>query len=68
MITVTEPRQVYGLYDDSWNGVIVDEAFSHPAKMARGLVRWIVWRGRSENDRTQVVFQKTLRAKRQPTY
>jgi len=30
-----------GCYDDSWKGEIVDEAFAHPAKMARGLVRRI---------------------------
>lgn len=30
-----------GCYDDSWKDEIVDEAFSHPAKMARGLVRRI---------------------------
>ena len=33
--------EVSGLYDDNWNGVIVPEAFAHPAKMARGVVRWI---------------------------
>lgn len=27
-----------GCYDGSWNGLIVPEAFAHPAKMARGLV------------------------------
>lgn len=30
-----------GCYDESWRGVIVDEAFSHPAKMSRGLIRRI---------------------------
>src|SRR5262245_56555680 len=28
-------------YDDRWKGLIVDEAFAHPAKIARGLVRRI---------------------------
>lgn len=27
-----------GCYDDSWRTLIVDEAYQHPAKMARGLV------------------------------
>ena len=30
-----------GCYDDNWNGQIVPEAFSHPAKMANGLVNRI---------------------------
>lgn len=28
-------------YDDSWKGLITNDAFAHPAKMARGLVRRI---------------------------
>lgn len=28
----------HGCYDESWKGLIVDEAFAHPAKMARGLI------------------------------
>lgn len=35
---VTEWR---GCYDDSWNGVLVPDAFAHPAKFARGLIRRI---------------------------
>jgi hypothetical protein len=31
----------YGLYKDSWQGEIVDEAFAHPAKYARGMIRAI---------------------------
>ena len=31
-----------GCYDLSWKGVIVPAAFSHPAKMARGLLRRIL--------------------------
>ncbi len=31
----------HGCYDESWKGLIVDAAFAHPAKMARGLVRRI---------------------------
>lgn len=30
-----------GCYDESWRGLIVDEAFAHPAKAARGLVKRI---------------------------
>jgi len=30
-----------GLYRKRWNGEIVDEAMSHPAKYARGLIRKI---------------------------
>lgn len=32
-------------YDDSWRGDIVDDAFSHPAKMARGLLARIIDEG-----------------------
>ncbi len=32
-------------YDDSWNGLIVPEAFSHPAKYARGLIQRIIESG-----------------------
>lgn len=35
----------YGLYDGSWKGLIVDEAFAHPAKFSRGLICWIVEHG-----------------------
>ncbi len=31
-------RDWTGCYDDGWRDLIVPEAFSHPAKMARGLV------------------------------
>jgi len=34
-------RDWHGLYSDSWRGEIVDEAFAHPAKFARGLIRQI---------------------------
>lgn len=30
-----------GCYDDNWNGLIVDDAFTHPAKYARGLIERI---------------------------
>lgn len=45
MSTVAEPV-VYvdewrGLYSESWKGVIVDEAFAHPAKFSRALIRKI---------------------------
>src|SRR3989304_3206170 len=32
-------------YDDSWKGLIVDEAFAHPAKFAYGLIVRIVKHG-----------------------
>lgn len=35
----------HGCYADSWKGVIVDEAFSHPAKFAYGLITRIVEHG-----------------------
>ena len=31
-----------GCYEDSWKGIITDKSFSHPAKMAPGLIRRIV--------------------------
>lgn len=31
----------HGCYDDNWNGLITPESFSHPAKMANGLVNRI---------------------------
>jgi len=34
-------RDWHGLYSDSWKGEIIDEAFAHPAKFARGLIRRI---------------------------
>ena len=33
--------QWWGCYNDSWRGKIVHEAFAHPAKYARGLIRRI---------------------------
>jgi hypothetical protein len=38
---VNEPTVWHGCYSDNWNGVIVAEAFAHPAKFARGLIRRI---------------------------
>ena len=35
----------YGLYDGSWKGLIVEQAFTHPAKFARGLICWIISHG-----------------------
>lgn len=35
----------FGCYADSWHGWIVDEAFTHPAKFARGLIRRILLHG-----------------------
>jgi hypothetical protein len=29
-------------YDDGWQGLIVPDAFAHPAKMARGLLMRII--------------------------
>ena len=34
----------HGCYDDGWKGMIVDDAFAHPAKMAYGLLTRIVRR------------------------
>ena len=34
-------RQWHGCYEGGWNGLIVPEAFAHPAKMAYGLVNRI---------------------------
>lgn len=31
----------YGLYSESWKGTIVEDAFTHPAKFSRALVRFI---------------------------
>lgn len=38
-------KEWHGCYDDSWKGLIVDEAFAHPAKFAYGLIRRIVRHG-----------------------
>ena len=35
----------YGCYDDGWQGLIVPDAFSHPAKYAKGLIYRIVRHG-----------------------
>lgn len=35
---VTDER---GLYSEGWQGAIVEEAFAHPAKFSRRLIRWI---------------------------
>jgi hypothetical protein len=39
----------HGCYDDSWQGIIVPEAFAHPAKMAYGLTRRIIKHALSES-------------------
>lgn len=38
----------HGCYESGWKGVIVDEAFAHPAKFARGLIERIVDHGLRE--------------------
>ena len=38
----------HGCYDDGWTGIIVPEAFAHPAKMAYGLTRRIFKHALSE--------------------
>ena len=43
-----ETLEWHGCYDDGWKGVIVDEAFAHPAKFARGLIERIVDFGLAE--------------------
>ena len=37
-----------GCYDDSWQGLIVPEAFAHPAKMSRGLLTRILRHAKEE--------------------
>ena len=39
----------HGCYDDGWQGIIVPEAFAHPAKMAHGLTRKIFKHALSES-------------------
>lgn len=39
----------HNCYDDSWQGIIVPEAFAHPAKMARGLTNRIFKHALSES-------------------
>ena len=43
-----EINKWHGCYDDGWQGIIVPEAFSHPAKMACGLTRRIFKHALSE--------------------
>ena len=38
----------HGCYNDSWKGLIVSEAFAHPAKFARGLIERIIEHGLAE--------------------
>ncbi len=42
MIPVNKITQWHKCYDDGWKGLIVPEAFSHPAKMAYGLLKRIL--------------------------
>lgn len=37
-----------GCYDNNWNGMIVPDAFAHPAKYARGLIERIIKHGLEE--------------------
>jgi len=39
---VSNVTQWHGCYDDSWNGVLVPDAFAHPAKFAPGLISRIL--------------------------
>ena len=41
VLTEIEADEWAGCYDDGWKGLIVDAAFAHPAKVARGLIRRI---------------------------
>lgn len=34
-------HEVYGLYADNWKDDLVSDAYAHPAKMARGMIRWL---------------------------
>lgn len=36
-----QPTLWQGCYDEGWRGLIVDDAYAHPAKFARGLIRRI---------------------------
>ncbi len=38
---MTQPTIWHRCYEDSWKGLIVPQAFAHPAKFARGLIRRI---------------------------
>lgn len=40
-MSANPPTEWHGCYNDSWQGIIIDEAFAHPAKFARGLIRRI---------------------------
>ena len=42
-------RDWFSCYDDNWKGIITDKSFSHPAKMAPGLIRRIVDYGLKKN-------------------
>ena len=39
---IPEITKWHKCYDDGWKGIIVPEAFSHPAKMSRGLLERIL--------------------------
>ena len=39
------PKTWHNCYNDSWKGLIVPEAFSHPAKFAPGLIKRIYVHG-----------------------
>ena len=38
---MAKKRDWHGCYGENWKGVIIDDAFSHPAKYGRGLIRRI---------------------------
>jgi len=38
-------ERIWGLYRGNWNSIIVDDAFSHPAKYARDMIYWLVRTG-----------------------
>jgi DNA modification methylase len=47
MMTLTDipVHEWQGCYDETWKGLIVDDAFAHPAKFAPGLIRRIIQHG-----------------------
>ena len=57
--------QWHGCYDDSWNGVLVPDAFAHPAKFAPGLIsrilRHMLERGHAPGDIRQRFMRLTQR-------
>jgi DNA modification methylase len=45
MVAMPEGTKWQHCYDDGWKGLIVPEAFAHPAKFSRGLIKRIISHG-----------------------